>query len=235
MGRRLTEPDLSAAPIGIELLDDRRADPALVRESLRHLARSNRWFGGVSAAKTGIARVLGSSRPAELRLLDIGTGDGDIPRALVGWLGRRGIRLKATGVDWHRAAPPLARGNGIPAAVADAFQLPFADRTFDLVVMSQFAHHFSGDGIVRLCREASRAARLGVVIADLRRTVWAAAAFGLGSRILGFDRYTRVDGITSLRRGFRPADLAAVIQAAGFQPTVTASPGARLVATWSTS
>ncbi len=231
---RLLQPDL-ASPIGVELLDDRQADPALVRESLRHLARSNRWFGGVLAVKAGISRLLGSRRPVELKLLDIGTGEGDIPRALAMWLGRRGIRLNATGVDWHRAAPPLARANGVPAAVADAFHLPFADRTFDLVVMSQFAHHFSGEGIIRLCREASRTARLGVIIADLRRTGWAAAAFGLGSRILGFDHYTRVDGITSLQRGFRPADLTAVIEAAGFQPTVTASLGARVVATWSAS
>ncbi|MSR03222.1 MAG: methyltransferase domain-containing protein [Gemmatimonadetes bacterium] len=231
---RLLQPDL-ASPIGVELLDDRQADPALVRESLRHLARSNRWFGGVLAVKAGISRLLGSRRPVELKLLDIGTGEGDIPRALAMWLGRRGIRLNATGVDWHRAAPPLARANGVPAAVADAFQLPFADRTFDLVVMSQFAHHFSGEGIIRLCREASRTARLGVILADLRRTGWAAAAFGLGSRILGFDHYTRVDGMTSLQRGFRPADLTAVIEAAGFQPTVTASLGARVVATWSAS
>ncbi len=230
----MTDPSGLVSPVGVELLDDRRADPALVRQSLHHLARSNRWFGGVWAARSGIARLLGSKRPRELRLLDIGTGEGDIPRALAGWLDRRGTRLKPIGVDWHRAAPPLARANGVPAAVADAFELPFADRTFDVVVMSQFAHHFSTEGIIRLCREAGRAARLGVVIADLRRTGWAAAAFGVGSRILGFDHYTRVDGITSLRRGFRPADLAAVVQAAGFEPTVTASLGARVVATWST-
>ena len=188
----------------------------------------------MGAVKAGVERILGSARPRQLRLLDIGTGQGDIPRTLAWWLARRGISLKATGIDWHRAAAPLARANGVVVALADAFQLPFADRTFDVVVMSQFAHHFSAAGILDLCRESSRAARLGVVIADLRRTGWAAAAFGLGSRILGFDHYTRVDGITSLRRGFRPADLAAVIQLAGFQPTVTTSLCARVVATWST-
>ena len=67
---RLLQPDL-ASPIGVELLDDRQADPALVRESLRHLARSNRWFGGVLAVKAGISRLLGSRRPVERKLLDI--------------------------------------------------------------------------------------------------------------------------------------------------------------------
>ena len=222
------------APIGTELLDDRAADPALVRESLRHLARSNRWFGGVHAVKAGVARILGPKRPRQLRLLDVGTGQGDIPFAMARWLGRRGTALATTGIDWHRAAAPLAQANGVMVAVADAFQLPFADYGFDLVVLSQFAHHFSAEGIVKLCREAGRTARLGVVIADLRRTAWAPWAFGLASWALGFDRYTRADGITSLHRGFRLDDLAEVIRTAGFRPTVTAGLGARVVATWST-
>ena len=231
----MSPPDSRQSALGTELLDNRAADPALVRESLHHLARSNRWFGGVLAVKTGVARVLGSKRPKQLRLLDIGTGQGDIPLAMAGWLGRLGVSLRTTGIDWHRAAAPLARAHGVTVAVADAFQLPFADRAFDVVVMSQFAHHFSAEGISRLCREASRTAGLGVVIADLRRTVWATTAFGLASRVLGFDHYTRVDGITSLRRGFRLGDLGQVIQAAGFRPTVTAGLGARVVATWTTA
>ena len=108
------------------------------------------------------------------------------------------------------------------------------DRAFDIAVMSQLAHHFSAQGIIGLCREAARTARLGVVIADLRRTGWASAAFGLASRVLGFDASTRVDGITSLRRGFRPADLERIIREAGFHPTVTTGLGARVIATWST-
>ncbi len=230
----MTQPPSLSSPIGTELLDDRTADPAAVRESLHHLARSNRWFGGVAAAKTGVARVLGNRRPITLKLLDVGTGQGDIPRALAGWLGRRGIGLETIGIDWHRAAAPLARANGVLVTVADAFQLPFADRAFDLVIMSQVAHHFSAEGIIGLCREANRTSRLGVVVADLRRTVWAPAAFGLGSLALGFDRHTKADGITSLHRGFRPGALAGIIGAAGFRPVVTAERGARVVATWST-
>lgn len=230
----MTRPPTLGSPIGTELLDDRTADAAAVTESLHHLARSNRWFGGVAAAKAGVNRVLADRRPPALSLLDIGTGQGDIPRALAAWLRRRGTRLEAVGVDWHRAAAPLARANGVRVAVADAFQLPFAARAFDLVIMSQVAHHFSAEGIIGLCREATRISRLGVVVADLRRTIWAPTAFGLGSLALGFDRHTRADGITSLHRGFRPDTLAAVVGAAGFRPVVTAELGARVVATWST-
>nr|MBA3317368.1 hypothetical protein [Gemmatimonadales bacterium] len=37
---------LAVTPLGAELLDDPAADPETVIESLRNIARSNRWFGG---------------------------------------------------------------------------------------------------------------------------------------------------------------------------------------------
>ena len=40
---------LALSPLGRELLDDPDADPAAVGESLRHVARANRWFGGARA------------------------------------------------------------------------------------------------------------------------------------------------------------------------------------------
>ncbi|MEZ4456057.1 MAG: methyltransferase domain-containing protein [Gemmatimonadales bacterium] len=219
------------SPIGEELLDHPDAPADLVRESLHHLGRSNRLFGGVAAARAGVRRLLaGVTR--RVSLLDLGTGRGDIPLAL-GRIHPPGLAL--FGLDRHRAAAALATAAGVPTAVGDAFVLPFANRSVDVVLASQLAHHFAADGVVALAREASRVARLGVVIADLRRSWWAGTGFRLAARALGFDRYTREDGVTSLARGFRPADLAATIRTAGFEPVVTTHLGARVVATWRTA
>ena len=49
---------LSISPVGVELLDDPAADPAIVGESLRNIARANRWFGGASAVRFGLRRTL---------------------------------------------------------------------------------------------------------------------------------------------------------------------------------
>ncbi len=222
------------SPIGHELLDDPGADPAVVRESLHHLARSNAWFGGLAAARAGLDRLLSGRRPDRLSLLDIGTGSGDIPRALGRILARRRIAVAAIGIDRHPAAAPLAAANGVPTAVGDGFDLPFPDRSIDVVLISQVAHHFSADGVRALAREASRVARLGVVLADLNRSRLAQFGFQLGSRLLGFDRVTRLDGVTSLARGFRPAQLTALLASAGVVATVTTHLGSRIVATWPT-
>jgi hypothetical protein len=101
--------------------------------------------------------------------------------------------------------------------------------------MSQVAHHLAADAAVDLFRAAARVARVGVVVADLRRARVAQLLFAMGSRLLRFDHVTRVDGVTSIARGYRPAELAALAARAGVRAQVEARPGWRVVAWWRTA
>ncbi len=222
---------LPLAP-GHELLDHPDADSVLVRASLHHIARANWWFGGWWAVRQGLTRLLDQPLPARVTLLDIGTGKGDLPRRAVRWGARRGITIVPVGIDRHRAAAALAAQEGVPAAVACAGALPFAPRSVDIVIASQLAHHLAPEAIVSFTRSATRVARYGVILADLRRSALAAAGFWVGSRLLGFDRATREDGLTSVRRGFTDGELAALLAQAGVPARVERTPGFRLVATW---
>jgi hypothetical protein len=102
----------------------------------------------------------------------------------------------------------------------------------DVVIVSQLAHHLSEMAVVGLAAELNRIARVGVVVADLRRSALALAAFWCGSRLLRFDGATRADGITSIRRGYGRSELAALLARAGVEARVDRTPGFRLVATW---
>ncbi len=227
----ITSPSL--APLGDELLDHPDADPGVVRESLHHIARSNRWFGGWWAVRHGLGRVLAEvPRGRAVSLLDIGTGLADLPRAAVPWAARRGLTLTPLGLERHRTAAALARGHGVATLLGCAGALPIRDRSVDVVIASQLVHHLAPEAIVAFCRDADRIARIGVVIADLRRSRWAMAGFWVGSRLLGFDRATREDGLTSVRRGFTRAELEALLARAGLAARVERTPGFRLVATW---
>ena len=229
------ESPLSLSPIGTELLDDPGSDPFIVTRSLRNIARANRWFGGASAARWGLARVLGGVPPGtSLTLLDLGTGIGDLPLACARWAGRRGIGVTPLGLERSRVAAALARDAGVPTVVADAGAPPLGERSVDLVLVSQVAHHFDPDSIVALLRLADRLARLAVVVSDLRRSRLAQAAFLGGALLLGFDRATRHDGRTSIRRGFTAPELARLLARAGIRARVTRRPGWRLVAAWRT-
>ena len=225
--------ELALSPIGQELLDDPLADASRVRTSLGNIQRANRWLGGHAAIRFGLGRLgpFPSGRP--VTLLDVGTGAGDVPRMLSRWADRRGLQLRSIGLERSRTAARLAMENGIPLIQGCGGALPLADRTVDLVVMSQLAHHLDDAGCRTLFQEANRVARRGVVVADLRRAPLAGIGFRIAATLLRFDHDTRHDGVVSLRRGFTRSRLAELVEASGISGgRVYLRPGARLVAVW---
>jgi ubiquinone/menaquinone biosynthesis C-methylase UbiE len=219
---------------GRELLDDPSAASALVDVSLRNIARANRLFGGAAAVRWGLRRALAGVPPgSRLTLLDVGTGLGDLPRMAGRWAARRGVRLDPFGLDRHPAAARLARRSGLATMLGDGETLPVRDGGVDLVMLSQVAHHFHPDSVVRLLRECNRVARRAVIVADLRRSAAAALGWQLATRILAFDDATRQDGVTSLRRGYSQHSFEQLLRKAGIRTEVIRRPGARLVAVWS--
>jgi len=218
---------------GWELLDDPLAPAHQVHESLRHIARANRLFGGAAAVRWGLREALaGVPRGTTLSLLDVGTGLGDLPRMARDWAQRFGVRLLPFGLDRHPAAARLAATGGLATIVGSGDALPLRTRSVDLVLMSQVAHHFCPSAVVCLLRECDRVARQAVVVADLRRSRAAAFGFRLASRLLGFDEDTRRDGVTSLDRGYSVQSFGQLLGEAGVAAQVARRPGARLVAVW---
>ena len=224
---------LSITGVGVELLDQPDADPAVVAQSLRNVARANRWFGGAAAVRFGLARTL-AQVPAgsTLTLLDLGTGLGDLPGIVVRWGAARGIRVVPVGLELNRSAAALARNNGLATAVACAGSPPVRDKGVDVVLVSQVAHHLTHASVLHLVRTCDRLARRAVVLADLRRHPFAPPTFWCGARLLGFDPVTVADGITSLRRGFTRPELERLLASAGIAGRVDRRPGFRLVASW---
>jgi len=224
---------LSITSLGTELLDDPTANPAAVAESLRNIARANRWFGGAAAVRFGLARTLaGVARGTTLSLLDLGTGLGDLPRVAVRWGAARGIRLVPVGLERNRVAAALASGAGLPTALACAGAPPIRDKSVDVVLVSQVAHHLTGASVVSLLQTCDRLARRAAIVADLRRSSIAPPAFWFGARLLAFDPVTVADGMTSIRRGFSRPELRSLMARAGIEGRIYRRPGFRLVATW---
>jgi SAM-dependent methyltransferase len=224
---------LALTPLGIELLDDPTADPAIVTASLRNIARANRWFGGAAAVRRGLARALaGVPRGTVLTLADLGTGLGDLPRAATRWAARRGLRLVPVGLERSRVAARLAADGGTPCVVGCAGAAPFRDKSVDVVLVSQVAHHLTAESALRLFRTCDRLARRAVVVADLRRGRLGPLVFWVGAHALRFDPVTVADGMTSIRRGYTVAELRSLLAAADILASVERRPGYRLVATW---
>ena len=219
---------LSGVP---ELLDGPIADFGSLLESLRDLARVNRWLGGVGLSRRALIslangrhhgprgrRVDWRSRP--LRLLDVGTGGADLPIALLRWTSRRGILLEIEAIDARDEVIEAARRlrgepDGLHLAVADGRELPYPDGSFDVAHTSLVAHHLEPDELLGLLREMDRVSVVGVIVNDLQRSRAAWIAAWLLGRLFTRNRVTRHDGPLSVRRAYRAPELAQIAAEAG--------------------
>ena len=200
--------DLRARATAPEALDLGVAPEEALR-SLADLRFVNRWLGNRGRFLEAILPYLRSS--ARPRLLDVGSGSGDVPVAL-----RRALdgRLTAVGVDiklLHLQAAPAE----LLRVVADAHRLPFSPGTFDVVTASLFLHHFDQSALPDLLRSLYALARRALVVNDLRR---ARVPYVFGRAVFPFLFKSRVsveDGLISIRSSFREPELRAAFAAAG--------------------
>lgn len=217
---------------GVEILDGRGIDPKVVRRSLSDVAMANALFGGARAVLEELKLVLGELQ-CEATLLDVGTGIGDIPAKAREEASAHGRTLTTFGLDMAETLALESRSRIGAVVCANALELPFADRSVDVVTCSQTLHHFADPQARVVVRELDRVARVRVIVSDLRRSWLAAGGLWLASFPLGFHPVSRHDGVVSVMRGFTTAELSAVVQSAvGSMPTVRRRVGFRLTATW---
>lgn len=217
---------------GVERLDEPGVPPADRVRSLRDVARSNTLFGGRRAVLGEVERALRECGPRG-SLLDVGTGLGDIPAAAARLARRRGVALTTIGLDLAEELVREARPRVGGAVRGDAFRLPFADGSVDIVTCSQLLHHFPEAEARILIAELDRVAARRVVIGDLRRSWLAAGLFWLAAWPLRFHAITRHDGVLSVLRGFTVRELRALVRDATGQPAVVRRhAGWRLTAAW---
>lgn len=217
---------------GKEVLDAPDVDPALVVRSHRDIARANALFGGTRCVLARL-RELVPRLPQAPVIVDVGAGSGDVLDAACATLRRHGRRPIGIAVDTAQSLAPAVRARGLHFVAGDAFALPLAPRSADVVLAAQVVHHFGDDELDAMLRELDRVARVAVLVGDLRRSWLAAAGLWLASFPLGFHPVSRHDGVTSVLRGFLPAELTAhVRRATGADPEVRRHLGWRVTATW---
>jgi 2-polyprenyl-3-methyl-5-hydroxy-6-metoxy-1,4-benzoquinol methylase len=197
-------------------MDDPAVLEAALTKALGTIGRINRRLGAYPPSLAGLAALAPDSDP--IRVLDVGTGGGDVARRMLEWGHRTGRRVEVTGIDLTRAAVDEARrvaGDlaGAEFLRADLFDLDPSKR-FDVVHACQVLHHFSDADAVRALARMYALARRGVVINDLHRHPLAWAGIRLWTRLFTDDAMVRYDGPLSVLRGFTRAELVRLCRAA---------------------
>lgn len=187
-----------------EILDRPGLAPSVVERSLVELARVNRWLlGHRPVRRTLLPRIVAG--PPVQRLLDVGTGSGDVAAGLARRAARRGRRVVVVGVDRKLSHLVVGRrlGRRQLRVVADARALPFRDGAFDWSLSTLFFHHFDAPANRAILAEMRRTACRGVVVVDLRASRLGRWLGRLLIPLLGVGPVTRHDGRVSLARGWR--------------------------------
>jgi 2-polyprenyl-3-methyl-5-hydroxy-6-metoxy-1,4-benzoquinol methylase len=206
-------------PAEPELMDRPQAVSDELRVDLRNLRALNRWFGSYRLVRHFLEKWI---RPGDnLRVVDLATGSGDIPRLIADHARKVGAQVQIDAVDFQESTLSIARelsADYPEIAFNHADVLEFgAPQTYDVVFCSLALHHFSELDAIRLLRRCREISRGRILVADLRRGPLASAGVWLLTALIFREPMTRVDARLSAARAFSFSELRQLAVQAGWQ------------------
>lgn len=152
-----------------------------------------------------------------MRIVDVGSGGGDMLRCVERWAARRKIAVRLVGIDLNPYAERVARertpaGSAIEWRTGDA--MSYAGPV-DVVLSSLLTHHLATDEVVRFLGWMDGTARRGWFVNDLCREAVPYRLFGVLAKAMRWHRFVQHDGPVSFRRSFREGDWVRMLASAG--------------------
>jgi 2-polyprenyl-3-methyl-5-hydroxy-6-metoxy-1,4-benzoquinol methylase len=192
--------------------------PALISD-LENLRTLNRYFGSYRLIRFFLRRWI---RPGEkLRILDLATGSGDIPRLVIEFARGIGAQVEIDAVDFQGSTIEIAQTLSadfpeIHYHCADIHQFG-ENKSYDILLFSLALHHFSLEEAVRLLRRCLEFSHGHVLVADLRRGWMATIGVALLTTFVFREPMTRNDARVSAARAFSFSELENLANAAGWK------------------
>ncbi len=161
----------------------------------------------------------GWPRGAELRVADLGYGQGGMLRQIHRWAEARGLHPRLTGVDLNPQCRTLAMAKTPPDMAIEWHQGDLFDwqpaQPPHVILSALFAHHLPDADVVRLLAWQEATASHGWFVNDLHRHRIAWLGFRALAWAARWHPMVRHDGALSVRRAFVPADWDRLLAAAG--------------------
>jgi ubiquinone/menaquinone biosynthesis C-methylase UbiE len=200
---------------------------------LREMRRVNRLAGDGHALKRALADRPPLLSNGRISILDVGAGSGELLKIAKEALAPAETLLVGAELN-PRAAKAIAFRRpefGVHSVEANAIQLPFVDKAFDIVICSLFLHHLTEEQGMSLLDEMSRMAVQQIIAIDLHRHPLAYHLYHTFSPLF-LQRLTVEDGSLSILRSYRPHELQRIAETARLrEPTTRRSFPFRLVLT----
>lgn len=207
--RFLATRDLDA----VEEMDRPDCDPVVLERTYAQFGIVNAVVSGWRSTYTSLLRPTFSPDRTNT-LLDIGSGGGDLPRAMVRWAQLDGLPLEVTAIDPDERAHAYATSRpalpGLSFHRALSSELVAQGAVFDAVISNHVLHHLDPTEFTGLLDDSEQLTRRMAVHSDIARHRVGYALFSAGTLPLP-GSYIRRDGLTSIRRSYTPDELRAAV------------------------
>lgn len=200
----------STAP---EIMDDFELQGEILTDSLDNIADINKLLGGNKVTLQGIEVLLKNKMPSgKVKITDVGCGNGAMLRMLADYAKKNSLVFELIGIDANKATIEHARSlsSGYPNIsyqCSDIFDENQWEEKCDIMLFTLTLHHFADQEIIDLLQNLKKTVRMGIVVNDLERSALAYRLFTALSYVFKLNDMSREDGLVSILRGFKKADL----------------------------
>jgi trans-aconitate methyltransferase len=203
-------------PAELELMDRPQPVSAELERDLENIRQLNRWFGSYALISIFLSRWIKPG--ARLRIVDLATGSGDIPRLIAEYGRKVGGELRIDALDRQSATLEIAKKLSvhypeISFIETDVFSWQ-PSTTYDVVFCTLALHHFSDGDAVRLLQRCRQLSPKFVLVSDLRRGWLATIGVHLLTTTMFREPMTKHDARLSIARAFSFSEMNQLAQRA---------------------
>jgi 2-polyprenyl-3-methyl-5-hydroxy-6-metoxy-1,4-benzoquinol methylase len=206
-------------PAVLEMMDRPQPVSAELERDLKRIRQFNRWFGSYHLIRHFARRWI---KPFDrLRVVDLATGSGDIPRLIADYGRKIGANVRIDALDRQPATLEIAEklSVGYPEISyreANILELNPVE-AYDIVLCTLALHHFSDEDAVSVLRRCRELSQRFVLVSDLRRGVLLKAGVYLLTALIFREPMTRYDARLSAARAFSFSEMRNLAIRAGWQ------------------
>jgi 2-polyprenyl-3-methyl-5-hydroxy-6-metoxy-1,4-benzoquinol methylase len=206
-------------PAVLEMMDRPQPVSAELERDLERIRQLNRWFGSYRLVLGFVDRWIKPG--ARMRVVDLATGSGDIPRLIVDYARKIGAQVDIDAIDQQAATLEVAK-----KLSADYPEISYRETNilewnpvepYDIVLCTLALHHFSDEDAVSALRRCRELSRKFVLVSDLRRGFLLRVGVYLLTELIFREPMTRFDARLSAERAFSFSEMRELAVRAGWQ------------------
>ena len=216
-------------PAVLEMMDRPQPVSIELERDLKRIRQLNRWFGSYRLICHFVRRWINPGD--KMRIVDLATGSGDIPRLIVDHARKIGAKVEIDALDRQSATLEIARKLSAAYPEISYQETNILDwspaEAYDIVFCTLVLHHFSDEDAVKVLRRCRESSRDFVLASDLRRGFLATVGVYLLTGLIFREPMTRYDARLSTERAFSFSEMLSSRPPAG-KISVTRNSGSRV-------